>query len=60
MQPEKKRYLGDTVYAELENGMLVLTVEDGDPEEGVSQVIYMEPEVVGSLLQFIEDFADEL
>lgn len=54
---ENKRYLGGAVYATFEDGMIVLTVEDG---QDTSQVIYMKPEVVSSLLQFIEDFADEL
>lgn len=54
---ETKRYLGDGVYADLENGMLKLTVEDG---EEVQHVIYLEPGTLSSLQDYIEDFADDL
>lgn len=57
MPVEKRRYIGDSLYVEVVNGTLVLTTED---EGEVDQVIYLEPEEVSSLLQYIEDVADEL
>lgn len=35
-------YLGDSVYVDIENGMLKLTTENG---LGANNTIYMEPEV---------------
>jgi hypothetical protein len=44
-----KSYLGDAVYAEMEHGMIKLTVEDG---QWPRPVIFLEPEVFASLLQW--------
>ena len=41
-----KSYLGDSVYAQIENGMILLTTENGF---GASNKIYMEPEVLEAL-----------
>ena len=49
-----KTYLGDSVYADIENGMLKLTTENGKPDNP-SNTIYFEPEVYASLLQFVEN-----
>jgi len=46
-----KTYLGDSVYAEyLEDGVLKLTTEN---ELGSSNRIYLEPEVLAALMQFV-------
>lgn len=47
-----KRYLGDSVYAAVENGMIKLTTENGD---GPSNTIYLEPEVMIQLHRFATD-----
>lgn len=52
MKRPGKRYLGDSVYVDTENGMLKLTTEDG---RYVDQVIFLEIEVLAELLRYIED-----
>lgn len=52
-----KQYLGDSVYAELERGMLKLTTDNG---MGPSNTIYMEPEVYTALTRYVERTALEL
>jgi hypothetical protein len=47
-----KRYLGDSVYAEIEGGLLKVTTENGD---GPTNTIYFEPEVYLALTQFWAD-----
>lgn len=47
-----KIYLGDSVYAELEAGMIKLTTENGLPGDP-SNIIYLESEVVDALLYYI-------
>lgn len=47
-----KRYLGDSVYAEIDQGMIKLTTENGD---GPSNTIYLEPEVMIQLHRFATD-----
>jgi len=56
MNPNEKIYLGDGVYAQLENGMMKLTTTTPD------NTIYLEPEVLDalinryqSLVQYFED-----
>lgn len=46
----KKVYLGDSVYAEVENGMIKLTTENG---LGPSNTIYLELFVFEALEQFV-------
>jgi len=48
----EKRYLGDGVYAAVEQGMIVLTTKNGD---GTTNAIYLEPEVMQALQQYYED-----
>ncbi len=48
----KKMYLGDSVYAEHDNGMIKLTTENGLPDDP-SNTIYLEPEVMRALLRFV-------
>lgn len=47
----KKRYLGDAVYVEVENGMFKLTTEDG---LRATNTIFLEPEVYRSFVDFAE------
>lgn len=49
-----KSYLGDSVYADIENGMIKLTTENGKPYDP-SNIVYLEPEVYDSLLQFVKN-----
>ena len=48
---EKKEYIGDGVYVEDEHGMIKLTAEDGIR---ATDTIYLEPEVLASLLRWVE------
>lgn len=50
----EKRYLGDSVYVEIEiaNGMLKLTTDNSN---GPSNTIYLEPEVMRALVQYYQD-----
>lgn len=45
----KKVYLGDSVYVEVEGGMFKLTTENG---MGASNTIYMEPQVYEAFVLF--------
>ena len=45
-----KRYLGDSVYGEMRDGVLVLTTENGGPP---SNIIILDPRVVSGLLFFL-------
>jgi len=47
----KKVYLGDSVYACLERGMICLTTENG---YGPSNTIYLEPEVYQALTRYVD------
>ena len=49
MPKETKEYLGDAVYADIENGMVKLTTED---RVSTSNTIYLAPEVVAALTAF--------
>jgi hypothetical protein len=46
-----KVYLGDSVYVEIERGMIKLTTDNG---AGPSNTIYLEPEVLAALKQYAE------
>ena len=46
----RKTYLGDGVYADLENGMIKLTTSDGRSD---TNTIYMEDEVLQRFEQYI-------
>ncbi|MFI5222627.1 MAG: hypothetical protein ACHQX3_00030 [Nitrospirales bacterium] len=46
-----KDYLGDSVYAEIEDGMVKLTTENG---LGASNTIFLEPEVIAALNRYVE------
>lgn len=45
----ERRYLGDSVYAEVDCGMIKLTTDNG---LGPSNTIYLEDEVYRALVQF--------
>lgn len=45
-----KKQLGDSVYAEIENSILVIYTDNG---LGKKNVIILEPEVQDSLIEFI-------
>jgi hypothetical protein len=49
MTTEAKAYLGDSVYAEWDQGMVKLTTDNG---LGPSNTIYLEPEVLRALWYF--------
>ena len=51
-----RTYLGDSVYAELESGMIKLTTENGD---GASNIIYLEPEVYRALQEWVKTITPE-
>ena len=44
-----KKYLGDSVYVEVENGMALLTTNNGHPDDPRNK-IYMEQEVVEAFI----------
>jgi len=48
-----KTYLGDSVYAEAENGMIKLTTDNGYPDDP-RNVIYLELESYESLVCWVE------
>lgn len=48
-----KVYLGDSVYAEYDGSVLVLTTYNGLPDDP-SNLIYIEPEVYAALMLFSE------
>jgi len=50
MAERKVSYLGDSVYAEIEDGMVKLTTSDGHT---TSNTIYLEPMVYTALRQFV-------
>ncbi len=43
-----KEYLGDSVYVEVETGMVKLTTNNGHPDDP-RNIIYLEPEVFTAL-----------
>jgi hypothetical protein len=47
----EKQYLGDGVYAELDDGRVLLTTEDGFT---TTNAIYLEPEVIAALRRYLE------
>lgn len=47
-----KQYLGDSVYVDIRNGMLILTTENGYPDDP-SNAIFLEPEVYAALTRYV-------
>lgn len=52
----EKVYLGDAVYAEIDRGMVKLTVNYG---RGPTETIYLEPEVLKALHDWLESLSKE-
>lgn len=52
LNPRPKVYLGDSVYAEIRNGMLTLTTWNG---LGDTNTIHLEPEVLNALLRYLAE-----
>jgi hypothetical protein len=48
-----KVYLGDSVYCEMDNGMLKLTTENGYADDP-RNVIFLEAEVVSALVEYVK------
>ena len=46
-----KEYLGDSVYATIDDGGLILTTENG---MGPNNTIYIDPDVYESLIKFVQ------
>jgi hypothetical protein len=53
MSAPTKTYLGDSVYAEIVDGRVKLTTDNGYPDDP-RNVIYLEPEVWTALVGFME------
>jgi hypothetical protein len=47
-----KAYLGDSVYADIENGTVKLTTENGF---GASNTIFLEPDVIRLFIMYLAD-----
>ena len=54
-----KEYLGDSVYVDVENGMLKLTTENGYPDDP-RNVIWLERSVVSALVGYAKAHAEQL
>lgn len=52
MPHSKKRYLGDGVYIEIQNGQYVLTTENG---LDATNTIYFEPEIMDQLIKYVKE-----
>lgn len=52
----RKAYLGDSVYADFDEHSIVLTTENGVE---ATNTIYLEPQVVENLTDFIESIYGE-
>jgi hypothetical protein len=53
MSAPTKTYIGDSVYAEISDGRVKLTTDNGYPDDP-RNVIYLEPEVWTALVAFME------
>lgn len=51
---ERKRYLGDSVYADFDGWNIALTTENGTPADP-SNIVYLEPSVLIALIAYAED-----
>ncbi len=51
MDMNTKEYIGDSVYVDIENGMVKLTTENGF---GPSNTIFLEPAVYEALVAYME------
>lgn len=55
MSEEYKDYLGDSVYAAVEDGTVKLTTENG---YGPSNTIYLEQDVLAALTRYVKRLQD--
>jgi hypothetical protein len=53
MPSKHKQYIGDSVYVEFDGYQLILTTENGYPDDPRNRIV-LEPEVLDSLLHFIK------
>jgi hypothetical protein len=56
MPPRAKEYIGDGVYASIENDMIRIETQR---EDGQTHYIYLEPEVWRDLTRFVEKHGAE-
>lgn len=56
METAVKQYLGDSVYVEVERGMLKLTTDNG---LGPTNTIYLEPEIYMNLARYVAELAEQ-
>lgn len=49
----RKQYLGDSVYADTDGYSLILTTENGYPDDPRNKIV-LEPTVYESLLKYVE------
>lgn len=56
LQIKRKMYLGDAVYAEMNEGYLILTTEDG---VRATNTIYLERAVLENLMSFLSQPGDD-
>ena len=47
-------YLGDSVYADVENGYIVLTTRNGIPTDP-SNIIYLDTDVFAALIEYAKE-----
>lgn len=55
----EKRYLGDSVYAEFKDGVIILTTENGMPDDP-SNTIIINREVARAYDKFLENLVEEM
>ena len=48
-----KTYLGDSVYVDIEDDMVILTTDNGYPDDP-RNVIYLEPAVLAALMDYCD------
>lgn len=53
MSEFNKEYLGDSVYAQIGQGFVILTTENGLPDDP-SNKIFMEESVIKAFLRYVE------
>jgi hypothetical protein len=58
MKDSKKTYLGDSVYAQFDGYHIILTTENGLPDDP-SNRIALEPQVIGLLKRYYDRVWDE-
>jgi hypothetical protein len=54
-----KTYIGDSVYAEIKDGFLILTTENGYPDDPRNK-IFLEPQVWGDLKMWADAMLEKM